>query len=142
MAVDAIYERTFHGFKPASEQAEAFWKAAKVGDLVRLVGTKPRNLKFHRYYWVMLGLIGDNLPNKIAADDLHYMCKMATGVVREIVMPTGQIVRVPAETNFNAMDEVAFRKYVRAAATAMVERLLPGSVPDELLAEVERMAGW
>jgi len=142
MPVEAIYERTFHGFKPASEQAQAFWQATKVGDLVRLVGTKPRNLKFQRYYWVMLGLIGDNLPHKISAEDLHYLCKMATGVTRDVVLPDGQIRKVPGETNFNAMDELAFRKYVREAAGLMCERLLPGSIPDELLAEVERMAGW
>ena len=49
-----LYRRTVRGFEPANPFADEWARSCKIGDVVELKGSKPRNPAFHALWWALL----------------------------------------------------------------------------------------
>lgn len=129
-----LYERTLSGFVPATDAANAFWHGTKLGALVRLEGTRPRNPKRHRFYWKMLSIAAENMPRFHTAEQLHYAVKQALRLGEFVPIRGGkETVFVPASTSFASMGEPEFTKFVEDVDALLSESLgIPiGTLMDE-----------
>jgi hypothetical protein len=141
----ALYTRSARGFEPANELAQEFWTASKIGDVVELKGSKPRNPMFHKLWWAMLGDMAANSTPAMTAEQLNYRAKVLTETgawEREWSSKKGEWVWlfIPGSIAFAAMDETQFRAFVKKAAAALCERYFPGVVPDHFIRDFEQLA--
>lgn len=74
-----IYKRTFDGFAPANDDAAEFFGRVKLGQLVTMDCKQSRNLKFHRLFFAILRLIGDNSNPHISEAAALLCAKAAAG---------------------------------------------------------------
>lgn len=146
----ALYRRTVRGFEPANPYAEEWARSCKIGDLVELKGSKPRNGVFHALWWVLLGDIAKHAVDPrtgtpFTARQLHEIAKTGTGIneVRKVISPkTGEPVwvTIPGRTDFAHMDQVEFKRWTREAATFLCRNFLPGVAPEEFIQDLEELA--
>jgi hypothetical protein len=133
------------GFEPANDYADEWARSVKIGEIVELKGSKPRNAAFHNLWWVMLQDIAKHTEPPMTARQLHEVAKTGTGVnkVMRVVSPkTGDPVwvTIPGRTDFASMDQVEFKRFVREAATFLCVNFLPGVAPDEFIRDLETLA--
>jgi hypothetical protein len=141
----ALYTRTSRGFEPANDLAQEFWAGSKIGDLVELKGSRPRNAIFLKLWWAMLGDMSRNSTPFVSTKQLDFMAKVGTGTGewKKVRSPkNGELVPVffPGSISFAAMDETEFRRFVREAATFLCESFFPGVVPDHFIRDFEQLA--
>jgi hypothetical protein len=140
-----LYRRSVRGFEPANDYAEEWARSVKIGEIVELKGSKPRNAAFHNLWWVMLQDIAKHTEPPMTARQLHEVAKTGTGVnkVMRVVSPkTGDPVwvTIPGRTDFASMDQVEFKRFVRDAATFLCVNFLPGVAPEEFIRDLETLA--
>jgi hypothetical protein len=140
-----LYRRSVRGFEPANDYADEWARSVKIGEIVELKGSKPRNAAFHNLWWVMLQDIAKHTEPPMTARQLHEVAKTGTGVnkVMRVVSPkTGDPVwvTIPGRTDFASMDQVEFKRFVREAATFLCVNFLPGVAPDEFIRDLETLA--
>ena len=140
-----LYRRSVSGFEPANDYADEWARSVKIGDLVELKGSKPRNGAFHNLWWVMLQDIAKHIDPPMTARQLHEIAKTGTGVnkVMKVISPkTGEPVwvTIPGRTDFASMDQVEFKRFVREAATFLCVNFLPGVAPEEFIRDLETLA--
>jgi hypothetical protein len=140
-----LYRRTVRGFEPANPYADEWARSCKIGDIVELKGSKPRNPVFHALWWVMMQDMAKHTNPPMTARQLHEVAKTGTGInqVRKVISPkTGDPVwiTIPGRTDFASMDQVEFKRWTREAATFLCENFLPGIAPEEFIRDLEELA--
>jgi hypothetical protein len=140
-----IYRRTARGFEPVNEVADEWARSCKIGELVKLKGSRPRNLPFQNLWWAMIGDMAKHTEPPMTARQLHEVAKTGTGInqVRKVMSPkTGQPVwiTIPGRTDFAHMDQVEFKRWTREAATFLCANFLPGVAPEEFIRDLEELA--
>jgi hypothetical protein len=143
-----LYRRTVRGFEPANPYADEWARSTKVGDIVELKGSKPRNAAFHNLWWVLLSDVGKHCDPPMSSKQLDFMAKVGTGTgtwvkARATKGPQkGKQVPVfiPGSISWAAMDQVEFKRFTREAATFLCESFLPGVAPEEFIRDLEELA--
>ena len=140
-----LYRRTVRGFEPANDYADEWARSCKIGDLVELKGSKPRNAVFHALWWVVLRDMANHTNPPMTARQLHEIAKTGTGInkVKKVISPkTGQPVwiTIPGRTDFAHMDQVEFKRWTREAAEFLCTNFLPGIAPEEFIKDLEELA--
>lgn len=129
------------GLAPLSEYDHERLSKVPLWADVRAELTMPRSLPRHRFYWVCLGLVVENTERWRTAEDLHTAIKVKLGYVEDFLLIDGSVLIRPRSTDFEAMDELAFREYMEAAFMIIATDILPGVDIDALKREGRRKAG-
>lgn len=131
--------RTVFGLVADDEGGEDALRGIKVGEYVAVVVTKPRNIKFHRLFWVMVGKLARSLElsPQVVADTL----KLRTGHYTTVETLDGYTFRIPASISFSAMTEGSFREFFNACCREICRAWLPHMSPGRWRAEVLQMMG-
>ena len=140
MADSALYRRTLDGFAPASEEAQEFFAKTKLGQLVALSGTRPRNVKFHRLFFAMLRLISENSTPPISRKAALHFAKLATGTGEVVTDSRGETHFIPGSISFASMDQEAFDAFVKVAIPPLVGRFMRGTAPEAVIREAMELA--
>lgn len=135
-----LFQRDWRGFVPANEEAEAFMKRFKFGEIAELNCTKVRNGKYHRMFFAMLRLISENSNPPISRKAALYFAKLATGTGEVIPDSKGENHFVPGSISFAKMDQAEFEAFVQQAIPPLVGRFMVGTAPQDLINEVMEMA--
>ena len=111
--------------------------------------TRPRNVKFHRKYWKLLGLTIENLPEghiiKINDQDfrvknsnhLHWLIKMEMGLYSNVLTISGEVIQHVHSIAFNKMDEGEFSNFYGKAVEIILKYFLVGVSAEDLRDEIE-----
>lgn len=134
-----IYKRTFDGFAPANDDAAEFFGRVKLGQLVTMDCKQSRNLKFHRLFFAILRLIGDN-SNPHISEAAALLCAKAAAGHGEWLDTGRRELFVPASISFARMDQAAFEEFVAKAIPPVVQRFMEGTAPDDVIAEAMELA--
>lgn len=121
---------------------EAFQKLGS-GELVMVEMKRPRNIRHHRLYWALIGLVWQNIDQERypTADDLHAAIKIAAGLRTRIVLPDGTVGFIPGSIAFHKMEQAAFNAFFDRVCDLVAAHFLPGVTSEELRAEVQQMIG-
>jgi len=136
-----LYRLTLDGWRPFSDDAQAFTSRCKLGDVAELKATKVRNGKFHSLFFVMLKLISDNSQPHINEKAALYFAKLATGTGQAVKDSRGETHFIPGSISFAKMDQAAFDEFVKVAIPALVGRFMAGTAPQDLIDEAMSLAG-
>lgn len=129
------------GFVPQDEQAEAYRKALKLGQVVRAEVKIPRNYQHHKLIMALLTLTFRNLPEEYerlwpSFNQFRKAVAYEVGHREETILKDGTIIEGPGSLSYDALDEAAFTR-VSGAMMTWCANLLDMHEP-ELAAEVSR----
>lgn len=130
----AFYRREYVGFVPASAKAQEFFEKTKIGTLVELKGSKPRNPDFHRLFFAMIRHCADN--TEYTAKQFLLIVKIGVGHVEWIMTPGGDAVPMPRSISFAKMGEYEFREFYNQTLNYICEHVIPGLLPSDVDAVV------
>lgn len=135
------FRRTLTGFEPVSPTAKRFFHETKLGDVVKMEGKRPRNLRRHNYYWKMLTVAAENLEAFDSADQLHTAIKATLGLGRWVEVPgASRALFIEDSTSFAKMTEAEFAEFLDAAARAITKHWLRGVAVEQLMEEARHAA--
>lgn len=131
------YRKTLTGFEPVTSTAKIFWQETKLGAVVKMTGTRPRNLGRFRLYWKMLSVSVDNLDAFDTPEQLHSAVKACLGYGRWLEVPgASRALFIEDSISFASMKEEEFVQFFDRAAKVISKHWL--KVPVETLLDEAR----
>jgi hypothetical protein len=139
----AIFYKQLGSLRPADDAAREALSKIGNGECVSVELKRPRNIKHHRMYWALLGIVFDNMDGNRypTVDDLHAAIKIAAGLRTRIELPDGAVGFIPGSIAFHRMDQTAFDAFYDRVCDLIAKYFLPGVNSTDLKAEVESMIG-
>jgi hypothetical protein len=132
----SFFVRTLHGLSPTDEISQAALKGVKIGALVAVEVTRPRNIQHHRLYWKLVSVIAESIGAE--PENISDVLKLRTGHVRTIQTKQG-IVRLPKSISFAALDQAGFSEFFNRACQVVCQEWLPHMTADVLRQDIEDM---
>lgn len=111
------------------------------GKPARLKVSYMRNIRALNFYWKMVDLIRANHPFLGEKETLHLYIKAGCGLLKEKTLPSGQVILTEGTISFAGLDEVDFKAFLDKALDFIVEDVIPGLKRQDVIREIERMAG-
>ena len=97
-----------------------------MGQIVEMVGRRPRHPAHHKKFFAMIGLVADNCEQFSGPDDVLLAIKAATGRGRWIELAgTSKPLFAPDSISFSAMSQDDFEAFYDAAIAAVRRWWLP-----------------
>jgi hypothetical protein len=134
-----VYKRTLAGFVPANGEADAFFRAVKAGEMVELLGKRPRNLKWHNLYFAAVDLLFDNQDRYTSKDEFLAAIKVALGHCDYLTLKNGERVAIPKSISFAKMDATAWEAFWSRFCDLVETKILPGVKREQLERELREM---
>jgi hypothetical protein len=132
---DHYMRKTLNGLVPTDGSR---LPTVKVGEIVKVKISRPRNRKHQAKYWALINTIFDNQSLFATPEHLHQWVKRKTGFAQEITV-RGEPTTVYDSTSFESMDQTAFEQYYQRVLDLICEQILPGLGESEVRAEIESM---
>lgn len=124
--------RTVSGLGPSDDDALQHLRKLKLGTTVRADIAVPRNLKMHRKFFALLGIVWAAAGDWTTVEDLLTQLKLKLGLTTDIVVrESGEVVKVLGSISFAAMDQTAFDAFYERALMALCE--LAGGIDSDML---------
>lgn len=118
--------KTLSGWQPVSNAAREFHAKTKPGQIVEMIGRRPRHPAHHRKYFAMLGVVADNCEQFAGPDDVLLAVKAALGHGRWLEIPgASRPLFAPDSINFSAMDQDSFEAFYDASIAAVRRWWMP-----------------
>lgn len=124
------------GFVPDTDfDAEAL-SVIGSGEVVKAKITRPRNLQFHRHFFVLMRIVFENQDMYPNEEHMLTAIKIGIGHCDIIVTAEGRVGYIPKSISFAQMDDTAFRAFRNKVIDHVLARIIPGLDRDELNREV------
>lgn len=130
-------KKTLSGFVPADEASHATSRKYKLGEAYRADVVKPRSYKHHKLAFSLLNLTFDNQDMYTDFEKFRKAVAIEAGHTEELILPGGEIVRLPKSISYDSLDEVEFTPVIAAMMTVCAG-MLHGMGLEELEAEVSK----
>lgn len=118
-------------------EAEEFLSTIKTDEILRGTFTKPRNVKHHRKFWAMIGLVYQNQDKYEVKEVFITEIKLQCGLFEEHITLGGKMVFVPKSISFDEMDQFEFEKFYDKAVNVCLKHFVPGD-NQELIDRISR----
>lgn len=110
-----------------------------VGTVLKATLTQPRNVKHHRKYWALLGVIFDYQQTYNDLDELHAAVKCALGYGRTVKVSTEtkggtrieRVTMIPGSIAFSKMDQKKFETFYERFVELVFTRIIPNLDDDD-----------
>ena len=133
-------KKSLNSLLPMDRMADEALSKLKVNDVVQVEFAKPRNIKFHRWWWALMTIVADNMDGDFSPEVVCEVIKVRVGHVTVVRTKKGECF-IPQSISFAKMDETQFREFVDKAIKVIVSEIIPGVNSDGLRAEVENILG-
>ena len=121
-----VFQKLNGSLLPADQDAEqALAKIAK-GELVFVGIKKSRNIKHHRLYWALVGLVYDNQSTYQSKEVISDVLKISAGHADLVRLPNGGEYYRPRSISFAKMNQLEFSEFWDRICRYACEKLIPG----------------
>lgn len=133
----------FNSLRPTDQAGEDALRKIGHGEVVTIEMKRPRNVKHHRMFWALMGIVHENIDHERypTVDDLVAAVKIAAGLRTRIQLPSGEVGFIPGSIAFHKMDQDEFSKFYDRVCDLIAKHFLPGVDKADLRREVEIMIG-
>lgn len=126
--------KTLKGLEPHDEASTDALRRMKLGKLVRVEVSSPRNIHHHRKFFALLNLVWSAAGEWTCVEDLLIELKIRLGLVREVMIrDTGEIVKIPGSISFAKMSQEDFDVFYERAMRELC--VMAGGIEFETLRE-------
>ena len=105
-----IYCRVMHGGLQAANQVEADKLSQFLGKEVKVSISQPRNIRFHKKYFALLGAGRDMADTNYNAEQFRAYVTVGAGYCEFLTDKEGGVVAIPKSISFAAMSEDEFER--------------------------------
>lgn len=130
------------GFIASTHIDEDKMSYIKIGDVVNVEMKKPRNGKFHRKFFALVGFVFESQERYKTTDDLLIEIKLKAGHYQEHITTKGIIIYVPKSISFASMDGYEFDEFYKKVTQIVLVNFLEGMTEDELNKHVDMLLGF
>lgn len=141
MAKTAIMRKQMGSLVPMDSQGEDLLKAIQQGVDVKVTVTQSRNIKAHRLYWKMCGMVAQNTDDGWTDQNVSDLLKIATGHYSVTKGRQGQEYKIPKSIDFASMGQEEFGPFLDRCIAMVCERIIPGLPESEFRRELETITG-
>ena len=134
----AFYTKTTSGLAPADDAAREAFARVKLGALVVVEVTRPRNIQRHRLWWALCRRIAQAVGGDLTADNVSDLLKVGTGHCR-IIKGKRDTYKLPLSISFSNMDEDEFAGLMDRATVFIAEQWLPTLPVSDARREIENI---
>lgn len=125
--------RTLSGFEPVCEKAKNAWRSVKLGEMVSFKMHRPRNLKHHQKYWVLMQIVADNSEDFESPEMVHYAIRAALGRGKWIQPGNARRqIFIPESIAFRSMNQDEFAEFYKQAVDVVLKHFIQGLTPEQL----------
>lgn len=110
---------------------------SKVGDVLRVKISQPRNGNHHAKYWVLVNKIFDNQNYLSTPEKLHQAIKCGTGYGETKHRKNGDPYTVYDSISFGAMEQEEFNQYYDRVLDFICSEILPYIEKEEFKKDIE-----
>lgn len=136
----AYLRKTLSGFCLDDSEDESC-KAISLGEVIKVEWSRPRNARFHKYFFAMLKLIYKNTENFKSIQHLLAVIKIGIGHADLTVLKDGTEYWYPRSISWAAMDDDDFRAFFNKSVDWIIQNVLPVG-KSELESELFSMLGY
>ena len=135
--------KQFGRLVPADEAGADALRKIKMGEELSVEIKRPRNIRMHRLYWALIGIVWENVDQDRypSADDLHAAIKIAAGLRTRIELPDGTQGFIPGSIAFDKMNQAEFEAFYDRVCNLVAKYFIPGLDVGQLRTEIETMIG-
>lgn len=136
------FKHTWQGLIPVEDAAIEALSSVPINQDVLISIHQPRNIKAHRLWWALCGLVAEwssDEGNAWTRDDVSDFFKLSLGHYRRAVDNHGKEYRFPKSISFASLPESEFRPLLSGAIEIAITHILPNVSQDTLRAEMENM---
>ena len=109
--MEIYLRKTISGLKPLFNSDEEKYNKIKLGEDVKAVIRKPRNIKFHKKFFALLNLTLENQQKYKTQEELLYELKIHVGHYDWHHTLMGKPIPKVKSIDFNSMDEIEFEEF-------------------------------
>ncbi|MCR9254760.1 MAG: DUF1367 family protein [Alphaproteobacteria bacterium] len=144
MRQTALFRRVGLVLHPVDPEAEDLIQRLKEYDDVLVSIHRPRNIKQHRLYWVLMGMIVESQENPVfqTKEAVSDAIKMAAGYVEAKPTLDGSLVWGPRSMSEGSMPAAEFEDFFSRALDIIATRIWPGMTPGAIKAELSAILGF
>ena len=126
---------------PIDGRSEEVFRKIKHGDDVLVEIKRPRNIKHHRKFFVLINLVFENQDRYASVEQLLAAIKIALGHCETLILADGTVNYLPKSIAFHKMDQTQFEEFFNRCCDLIAKHFLPGVTSDNLRREVESLIG-
>lgn len=112
-----------------------------VGKEIKIKPTKPRNPKFHRLFFGMIGVVFEHQEQYPTLEGMLDAIKIAVGHCDKIIGIDKKTYFIPRSISFAKMDQESFEQFYNRAFNLVITAILPNIGKDYLEQEIFTMCG-
>lgn len=121
---DVYFCKTIGGLAPVDDAAKEALSAYGNGEILRLKIYRDRNIRHHRLFFGLLGMVFRNQEVYLSQEALRFAIMVTAGYVDEIRLSGDKVAMRPKSLSFGSMGQAEFSEFYDAALLA-IPRLLP-----------------
>lgn len=127
---------------PDDEHSASVLQKFKCGEIVSVDISKPRNLKFLRKFFALLGCAFDNQERYTDFDEFREEVTIQAGYYTTHQHVDGSTSKHARSISFGSMDELEFGELYQRTIDALIMHFIPGTDPEALDNAVSDILGF
>ena len=149
---EVMLSRTNYGFMPVTEDDQENMKSVKMGELIKVKWSKPRNYEFHKKFFALLNVGFDHwepqqtefkgLPVQKNFERFRKDCICAAGYYDLVQNLKGEVRAEAKSISFASMEEEEFEKLYSAVANVLLQQVLKNYTREDLDHVVMQVLGF
>lgn len=140
MATEVLLVKTRDGLKASDPISQESIDAIAIGKQVSATLRLARNVKHHRKFFAMLGVIYENQTRYPTSSHLLAVIKILTGHY-DVFPVRGKETFFVKSINFAAMDQIEFESFYNHAVNIILQEIIPGLDKQDLENRVLEILG-
>lgn len=132
---EILVQKTIGGLKPINDSGENVFSKWKLGDIINVRVTKPRNGKLHAKFFALLEKTLDNQAVYSTLDELREAVTIDAGYYETFVRMDDVVQRKAKSIQWSQMDDIEFSDLYSAVVDSCL-KLLPGTASEDLEREI------
>jgi len=108
---------------PSLPDDELALKSIKRGQIVEIELKRPRNAKFHKKFFALIGIVLENTEYDTSEQILH-LIKLKLGYYETIINTNGKVIYIPKSISFSSMDNDDFNNFYNKAVNIVLRDFL------------------
>lgn len=124
---------------PSLPEDELALENIKRGQIVEAELKRPRNAKFHKKFFALIGIVVENTEYENAEQVLH-LIKLKLGHFDYIVNTNGKQIYIPKSISFSKMDNDSFNKFYNQTVNIVLRDFLTNWKNSDIDAAIDQIS--
>ena len=110
------------------------------GCIVEVELKRPRNAKFHKKFFALIGIVVDNHDNYSTTEQVLHIIKLKLGHYQTIINTNGKLIYIPKSISFSSMDQDTFNKFYNNTVDIVLRDFLTNWKNEDIMRAIDEVS--